>query len=120
MHRLASLAVFLLVVVVTAAVAGQFVGGEWYQDMNQPSWNPSAMVMASAWAVVYVLMAVSAWMVWDAMRSLAIQMIFLPGLNHKLQLDAKHADHVLWQIITKTTLWFNWVVYLYGSGFQPR
>ena len=29
------------------------------------------MVMASVWAVLYVLMAVSAWMIWDAMRSLA-------------------------------------------------
>ena len=71
MHRLASLAVFLLLVVVAAAVGGQFVGGDWYQGMNQPSWNPSAMVMASVWAVLYVLMAVSAWMVWDTMRGLA-------------------------------------------------
>jgi len=72
MHRLASLAVFLVLVVIAAAVAGQFVGGEWYQSLNQPSWNPSAMVMASVWAVLYVLMAVSAWMVWDAKRGLAI------------------------------------------------
>ena len=72
MHRLASLAVFLVLVVIAAAVAGQFVGGEWYQSLNQPSWNPSAMVMASVWAVLYVLMAVSAWMVWDARRGLAI------------------------------------------------
>ena len=71
MHRLASLAVFLFLVVIAAAVGGQFVGGDWYQTMNQPSWNPSAVVMASVWAVLYVLMAVSAWMVWDAMRGLA-------------------------------------------------
>ena len=71
MHRLASLAVFLLLVVITAAVSSQFVGGDWYQAMNQPAWNPSAMMMASVWAVLYVLMAVSAWMVWDAMRGLA-------------------------------------------------
>ena len=71
MHRLVSLAVFLLLVVIAAAVAGQFVGGDWYQDMQQPSWIPSAMVMASVWAVLYVLMAVSAWMVWDSMRGLA-------------------------------------------------
>jgi len=71
MHRLASLAVFLLFVVIAAAVGGQFAGGEWYQAMNQPSWNPSAVVMASVWAVLYVLMAVSAWMVWDTMRGLA-------------------------------------------------
>ncbi|MDX2428708.1 MAG: TspO/MBR family protein [Xanthomonadales bacterium] len=71
MHRLVSLAVFLLLVVIAAAVGGQFVGGEWYQFMLKPSWSPSAMVMASAWAVLYVLMAVSAWMIWDAMRGLA-------------------------------------------------
>jgi len=71
MHRLVSLAVFLLLVVIAAAVGGQFVGGEWYQAMQQPSWNPSAMVTAPVWAVLYVLMAVSAWMIWDAMRGLA-------------------------------------------------
>ena len=71
MHRLASLAVFLLLVVITAAVAGQFVGGEWYQAMNQPPWNPSPMMLASVWAVIYILMAVSAWMVWDTKRGLA-------------------------------------------------
>ena len=71
MHRLVSLAVFLLLVVIAAVVGGQFVGGEWYQYMLKPSWSPSAMVMASAWAVLYVLMAVSAWMIWDAMRGLA-------------------------------------------------
>jgi len=71
MHRLVSLAVFLLLVIVAAAVGGQFVGGEWYQAMIQPSWNATPMVMASVWGVLYVLMAVSAWMVWDSMRGLA-------------------------------------------------
>ncbi len=71
MNRLVSLAVFLLIVVAVAAVSGQFVGGEWYQAMNQPAWNPPAMVMAFVWAVVYVLLAVSAWLVWDTVRSLA-------------------------------------------------
>ncbi len=72
MYRLASLAVFLLLVIIAAAVSGQFVGGDWYhQVMHQPSWNPPAMVMASVWAVLYVLMAVSAWMVWDTKRGIA-------------------------------------------------
>lgn len=80
MQRLVSLAVFLLLVIVAAAVSGQFVGGDWYLTMNKPSWNPSPMVMASVWAVLYVLMAVSAWMVWDAMRSLARVALALWGL----------------------------------------
>jgi len=71
MQGLFALFVFLLIVVATAALGGQFVGGEWYQSMNHPWWNPSAMVMASVWALLYVLMAVSAWLVWDSMRGLA-------------------------------------------------
>jgi len=71
MERLIALAVFLLLVVITSAIAGQFTGGNWYLAMNQPSWNPSPMLLASAWAVLYVLMAVSAWMVWETMRGLA-------------------------------------------------
>ena len=81
MHRLVSLAVFLLLVVIAAVVGGQFVGGEWYQAMLKPSWSPSAMVMASAWAVLYVLMAVSGWMIWDAMRGLARVALGLWGLQ---------------------------------------
>jgi len=71
MERLIALAVFLVLVVAAAAAGGQFIGGDWYAAMLQPAWNPSAMVMAAAWAVLYVLMAVSAWMIWEAMRGLA-------------------------------------------------
>lgn len=81
MHRLASLGFFLLLVVIVAAVGGQFTGGEWYQAVNQPSWNPPAMLMASVWAVLYVLMAVSAWMVWDTMRGLAAVPLAVWGLQ---------------------------------------
>lgn len=71
MQRLITLSVFLVLVVAAATAGGQFVGGEWYQAMNQPAWNPPAMVMALVWAVIYVLMAVSAWMVWETRRGLA-------------------------------------------------
>jgi len=72
MERLIALAVFLGLVVVASAAGGQFTGGEWYlAKLHQPSWNPTPVIMASAWAVLYVLMAVSAWMVWEAMRGLA-------------------------------------------------
>ena len=71
MERLIALAVFLLLVVIASAIAGQFTGGNWYFVLNQPSWNPSPMLLAAVWAVLYVLMAVSAWMVWETMRGLA-------------------------------------------------
>jgi tryptophan-rich sensory protein len=71
MHSLVSLVLFCLLVNAVVAAGGQFTGGTWYQAMNQPYWNPSAMVMTLVWAVLYVLMAVSAWLVWCTRRSLA-------------------------------------------------
>lgn len=65
MNRMTSLLVFLVMVLVAVAISGQFVGGQWYQSMHQPVWNPPAVVMAMVWAVLYVLMAVSAWVVWE-------------------------------------------------------
>jgi benzodiazapine receptor len=71
MQRLIALAIFIVIVVLAVAVSTSFPGGDWYQAMNHPSWNPSAIVMTSVWAVLYVLMAVSAWLVWDTLRSMA-------------------------------------------------
>lgn len=71
MDRLGSLAVFLVIVVLTAALSGQFVGDQWYQGMHQPSWNPSATIMTLVWPVMYVLMGMSAWLVWDTHRDSA-------------------------------------------------
>ena len=70
MHSLFSLGIFLLLVTLAVVVGGQFTGGEWYPTMQQPSWNPPAILLALVWAVVYVLMAVSAWMIWETKRGL--------------------------------------------------
>ena len=66
MQRLISLVAFLVLVVLTVAVSTQFLAGDWYQAVNQPGWNPPAYILAVAWAVLYLLLAVSAWMVWDS------------------------------------------------------
>ena len=65
MRALASLTVFLIMVIVASILSGQFVGGSWYQAMSQPIWNPSAEVMGLAWALLYVLSALAAWLVWE-------------------------------------------------------
>jgi len=64
--RFAWLAVFLLVVVVTAAIAGSFEAGAWYFLINKPSWTPPAWLFGPVWSVLYVLMAVAMWLVWDS------------------------------------------------------
>ena len=64
--RLSSLTVFVLLVVLTAAMGGQFSGGDWYASLYKPGWAPPAWMMAPAWSLYFLLLAVSAWLVWCA------------------------------------------------------
>jgi len=48
-----------------AAGTAVFVStGGWYAALHKPSWNPPAWVFGPAWSLLYVLMAVAAWLVW--------------------------------------------------------
>lgn len=37
----------------------------WYAGLARPSWTPSPFVFRIAWSIVYVLMAVSLWRLWE-------------------------------------------------------
>lgn len=64
--RYAWMAVFLLLVVVAAAIGGSFEAGEWYFALNKPDWTPPAWLFGPVWSVLYVMMAVAIWLVWDS------------------------------------------------------
>ncbi|HQX52009.1 MAG TPA: DUF2867 domain-containing protein [Planctomycetaceae bacterium] len=46
-----------------AAATSMSVGG-WYQTLAKPSWNPPGWLFGPVWSVLYVLMAIAAWLVW--------------------------------------------------------
>jgi len=45
-------------------VGGFFMPGEWYEDLQKPSWNPPGWLFGPVWSVLYAMMAVSAWSIW--------------------------------------------------------
>jgi tryptophan-rich sensory protein len=47
-----------------ASPGAVFVPGEWYAALKKPVWNPPAWIFGPVWTVLYILMAVAAWLVW--------------------------------------------------------
>jgi translocator protein len=49
-----------------AAMTGAFFRpGEWYERLKKPSWRPPNRLFAPVWTVLYVMIAVSGWLVWQ-------------------------------------------------------
>lgn len=58
-----------LVVSFVAAAVGGFASvnaGDFYGNLIRPDWAPPAWLFGPVWSVLYVLMAIAAWMVWRA------------------------------------------------------
>jgi tryptophan-rich sensory protein len=49
----------------TAAGSALFVSTDgWYATLIKPSWNPPSWIFGPVWSLLYLMMAVAAWLVW--------------------------------------------------------
>ena len=49
-----------------AALTGVFVTtGGWYASLVKPAWNPPGWLFGPVWTLLYSMMGVAAWMVWQ-------------------------------------------------------
>ncbi|QIT56693.1 tryptophan-rich sensory protein [Aquisalimonas sp. 2447] len=63
---LIALLAWLSVCFVVATLAAMVTDpGEWYAQLDKPAWTPPDWLFAPAWTVLYTLMGVSAWMIWE-------------------------------------------------------
>ncbi|MDZ7845213.1 MAG: TspO/MBR family protein [Anaerolineales bacterium] len=48
----------------TAYIGSRFPVDNWYTGLVKPSWNPPNWLFGPVWSVLYLLMAISVWLVW--------------------------------------------------------
>ncbi len=48
----------------TAFVGSRFPVDEWYAELAKPAWNPPNWIFGPVWTLLYLLMALAAWLVW--------------------------------------------------------
>jgi tryptophan-rich sensory protein len=69
MNRHVSLVLFLALVVGGGLVLGFLTApGAWYAGLAKPAFNPPAWLFGPVWTVLYILIAVAGWLVWQRNR----------------------------------------------------
>lgn len=76
LRQLLALLCFLVAVLAVGAIGAFFTPGAWYASLNKPTWNPPNWIFGPVWTALYIMIAVSGWLVWCcgavAGRSLAL------------------------------------------------
>jgi benzodiazapine receptor len=65
MNSYIPLGAFLALVFVAASSGALFQPGVWYANLNKPSWTPPNWLFPVAWSVLYLLIAIAGWKVWQ-------------------------------------------------------
>lgn len=112
-RQVSVLLVFLAASAVVAWVGANWTAssvGSWYAGLEKPPWTPPNFLFGPVWSVLYVAMAVAAWMVWRrggwrenpwALSLYAIQLLlnlFWSGLFFGMRSP-------LWGLVDITFLW---------------
>jgi benzodiazapine receptor len=65
MNSIISMVVSFIVCFTAAFVGSRWLPDEWFKNLNKPSWNPPNWLFAPVWTILYALMAIAAWQVWE-------------------------------------------------------
>jgi tryptophan-rich sensory protein len=68
LNSLAVLGIFIVVCLAVAGLGSVFTAGsvrDWYPALQKPSWNPPAWLFGPVWTVLYIMMAIAAWLIWQ-------------------------------------------------------
>lgn len=67
-HAVLALMAFLALCFAVAGIGSLFstpaVRSAWFSELAKPAWNPPNWLFGPVWTLLYILMAIAAWLVW--------------------------------------------------------
>ena len=95
---------------------------EWYPTLAKPSWTPPSWLFAPAWTVLYILMAVAAWLVWKAGNAKAALILFFGQLLLNLAWSVRFfgARSPGLGLIDVTAMWLAIAATIFAFAFRSR
>jgi len=63
-NEYAALAAWIVTFFLPSLTGIFFPPGEWYLDLNKPTWNPPGWIFGPVWTCLYLSMGIAAWMIW--------------------------------------------------------
>jgi benzodiazapine receptor len=93
-------------------IGSRYAPGTWYASLAKPDWTPPNAVFAPVWTVLYILMAVAAWLVWrqvgfkgaSVALTLFIAQLALNALWSYLFFGANRPDLAFFEIVVLWTV----------------
>ncbi|MEL7481313.1 MAG: TspO/MBR family protein [Pseudomonadota bacterium] len=78
---LIALGLFMFVNLLAASSGAAFPPGDWYESLDKPSWTPPNWAFPVVWTMIFIMVAVSGWLVWEAAGWGAAGALGLYGAN---------------------------------------
>jgi len=109
-----TLLVFFGLVFVTALSGALFMPGAWYQGLAKPSFTPPNWLFAPAWTVLYAMIAVAGWLIWEkagpspALYAWGAQLVF----NAMWSWIMFGRKEIGWALVDLIAMWLSIVAFI--------
>jgi tryptophan-rich sensory protein len=110
----------LVVLTFCAPLAGLIAPpGAWYESLNKPTWNPPAWIFGPVWTLLYLMMAVAAWLAWKRAQSWRVLITYFIqlALNAAWTPVFFGLEQPGWALVVIIALWLAIVQTI--RGFRP-
>lgn len=79
-RSLSTLTGFILITFCAPLAGAISPPGDWYASLAKPEWNPPGWIFGPVWTVLYLMMAIAAWLVWRRLGWCRVLWIYLAQL----------------------------------------